>query len=87
MRHWTLSRNALKETEFVWDEHGIIFNEKVLNKYDRFVLDFTLEKEKIRYVLLSGYVAILFGRSRQTEDIDLGEASTPFGAAFSHFFF
>ena len=25
----------------------------------------------IRYVIISGYIAILFGRSRNTEDVDL----------------
>lgn len=30
-----------------------------------------LEKHKVRYVLVSGYVAILFGRSRNSEDVDL----------------
>jgi hypothetical protein len=40
---------------------------------DRFVFDFCniLEKNKIRYVVVSGYVAIVFGRSRNTEDIDI----------------
>lgn len=47
--------------------------EKELNSLDNFVLDFTsiLNKLNIRYVLVSGYVSILFGRSRTSEDIDL----------------
>lgn len=47
--------------------------EKELNSLDRFVIDFVsvLDKLGIRYVLVSGYVAILFGRSRTSEDIDL----------------
>lgn len=47
--------------------------EKELNSLDRFVIDFTsiLNKLNISYVILSGYVSILFGRNRSSEDIDL----------------
>lgn len=47
--------------------------EKEINDLDRLALDFTsaLDKCKIKYVIISGYVAILFGRSRASEDIDL----------------
>jgi hypothetical protein len=47
--------------------------QKELNALDIFVLDFTsiLDKLKIGYVLVSGYVSILFGRNRSSEDIDL----------------
>lgn len=47
--------------------------EKELNELDRLVLDFTkvLSRNKIHYVLVSGYVSILFGRSRSSEDIDI----------------
>jgi len=45
---------------------------KALNMLDSFVLDFTQMLEgRVRYVIVSGYVAILFGRSRGTEDIDI----------------
>jgi len=46
---------------------------KVLNELDKLVLSFVplLEKLKIKYTIVSGYVAILFGRSRTTEDIDI----------------
>ena len=46
---------------------------KELNDLDKFVIDFTsiLNKLKIKYVIVSGYVAILFGRSRSSEDIDI----------------
>lgn len=46
---------------------------KVLNQLDKLTIDFitVLDKCNIRYVLISGYVAILFGRSRNSEDIDL----------------
>ncbi len=47
--------------------------EREENDLDKFVLKFikVLEESKIDYVLVSGYVAILFGRSRNSEDIDL----------------
>lgn len=50
----------------------INFSEKHLTLLDRFVLDFirVLEPET-PYVIVSGYVAILFGRSRGTEDVDI----------------
>ncbi|MBS3079191.1 hypothetical protein J4218_03670 [Candidatus Pacearchaeota archaeon] len=50
----------------------IIF-EKELNSLDKFVIDFTLILDKIgiKYVLVSGYVSILFGRNRSSEDIDM----------------
>jgi len=47
--------------------------ERDLSSLDKFVLDFTelLNKLKINYVIVSGYVSILFGRNRTSEDIDL----------------
>jgi len=50
-----------------------IFLERELSYLDRFVLKFVriLEKKKIDYVIVSGYIPILFGRSRGTEDIDI----------------
>ncbi|HLC67193.1 MAG TPA: hypothetical protein VJK52_06155 [Candidatus Nanoarchaeia archaeon] len=52
---------------------GKISLQKELNSLDSFVFDFCslLDKENIKYVIVSGYVAILFGRSRSSEDIDL----------------
>ena len=46
--------------------------DRELSDLDLFVLDFVkiLEKHAF-YVLISGYVAILFGRTRTTEDVDL----------------
>lgn len=46
---------------------------KKLNDLDKLVIDFVklLHKNKIKYVLVSGYVSILFGRSRSSEDIDI----------------
>lgn len=50
----------------------IVFN-KERNALDNFVISFAeiLDSLKINYVIVSGYVAILFGRSRGTEDIDI----------------
>ena len=43
------------------------------SELDEMVLEFTeiLDEEDIEYVIVSGYVAILTGRSRATEDIDI----------------
>jgi hypothetical protein len=51
---------------------GSISMDKELNKLDKFVLDFiSVLKKHTEYAIISGYVSILFGRSRATEDIDL----------------
>ena len=52
---------------------GRIVLNKELNDLDKLVVDFVsvLDKSNVNYVLVSGYVAILFGRSRSSEDIDL----------------
>ena len=45
-------------------------SDKYLTLLDQFVLDFIRVLEpKTHYVIVSGYVAILFGRSRGTEDV------------------
>jgi hypothetical protein len=44
----------------------------VVSKLDLFVIDFIKILEKYTdYVIVSGYVSTLFGRSRGTEDIDI----------------
>ena len=60
-----------------YSNETIRFN-KELGNLDEFVVDFTsiLMKEGIDYVLMSGYVAILFGRNRESEDIDIFIAAT-----------
>ena len=52
---------------------GTIFIDgKVVTALDRFVASVTeIIEQYARYVIVSGYVAILFGRARGTEDIDL----------------
>ena len=58
--------------EFEFDSKSLKFN-KVLSELDKLVLDFVhlLALSRVRYVIVSGYVAILLGRSRTTEDIDI----------------
>jgi predicted nucleotidyltransferase len=58
--------------ELEFKKGGIKFSRK-LSYLDRLVLKFTriLDRQKIDYVVISGYIAILFGRSRNTEDVDL----------------
>jgi len=58
--------------EIDWSKEHIKFD-KVLNSLDTFTIGFCLllEKQRIKYVLISGYVTILFGRSRSSEDIDM----------------
>ena len=46
--------------------------DKIINDLDKFVLKFIKILEKYAdYVIVSGYVSILFGRSRSTEDVDI----------------
>lgn len=55
-----------------YSDRQIVLSEKVLTDLDQFVMDFTRILEKSTpYVIVSGYVAILFGRSRGTEDINI----------------
>ena len=51
--------------------HKIIINRN-LNELDKFALDFTKILQKhVDYVIISGYISILLGRARATEDIDM----------------
>ncbi len=51
---------------------NISLKNKVVSKLDIFVIDFiNILKKYVDYVVVSGYVSILFGRSRGTEDIDI----------------
>lgn len=58
--------------EFKYDGKVLKFD-KELSELDKLVIDFVelIKKSKIRYVIISGYVAIILGRSRTTEDIDI----------------
>ena len=46
---------------------------KVLSVLDEFVIDFItmLNELEIKYVIISGYVVLLFGSARITEDVDI----------------
>ncbi len=56
--------------EFV--AHNKIKLEKDLTELDKYVLKFIRILEKhTEYVVISGYVSLLLGRSRQTEDVDI----------------
>ncbi len=52
---------------------GRIVLNRQLSGLDKFVIDFCkiLEKHEIGYVIVSGYLSIVFGRSRYTEDVDM----------------
>jgi hypothetical protein len=50
------------------DKKEIVID-KELNNLDKFVMNFVSLLEE--YVIVSGYVSILLGRSRATEDVDL----------------
>lgn len=53
-------------------EDGVVID-KPLSELDELVVDVVdaLEAVDVEYVVVSGYVAVLFGRSRATEDIDV----------------
>src|SRR3989338_1996092 len=54
--------------------------DKELSNLDKLVLLFVkvLDQQHVDYVIISGYIAILFWRSRQTEDVDLFVEEMPF---------
>ncbi len=58
--------------EFTFSKNKIVFNREPTN-LDKLVLRFVkiLDKLNIRYVIISGYIAILFGRARNTIDVDM----------------
>ncbi len=58
--------------ELDYSKSKIVFNRELSN-LDELVLQFCgiLHRLDIKYVIISGYIAILFGRSRNTEDVDL----------------
>ena len=55
-----------------YDGETLVVN-RTPSELDEIVLEFTeiLDEEHIEYAIVSGYVAILTGRSRATEDIDI----------------
>ncbi len=65
--------------EFTFTEKSITMD-KELNSLDKFVIAFCkkLDAHNVKYCLVSGYVAIVFGRSRETEDVDMIVEKMPF---------
>ena len=65
--------------EFEFKKNQILFDRE-LSDLDKFVIKFVniLNKNEVDYVLVSCYIAILFGRSRETEDIDIIIEKIPF---------
>lgn len=58
--------------ELEFEKRQINIDGKTVNNLDKFVLSITKILEKYtNYVIVSGYVAIFFGRTRATEDIDI----------------
>ncbi len=54
----------MKPMDLEYDENRILIKDKVLTSLDKFVLDFMgLLEEHVDYVVVSGYVIILFGRT------------------------
>jgi hypothetical protein len=54
-------------------ENNTIKVSRTLSIVDTFTFEFVelLDKARIKYVIISGYTALLFGRERITEDIDI----------------
>ncbi len=51
---------------------GEIYSSKIINELDKFTIDFINLLEKYTsYVIVSGYVSIVLGRTRASEDVDL----------------
>jgi len=59
------SAERIRKGVTIWKKWG-----KTITELDRFVFDF-VDLLDVHYVIVSGYIAILFGRSRGTEDIDV----------------
>ena len=58
--------------ELKYNKKTLSIKNKVITKLDKFVINFTdILKKYCNYVIISGYVPILFGRTRGTEDVDV----------------
>lgn len=69
----------------IYEKNRIFLKNKKINNLDKFVIKFVKILEKYtRYVIVSGYVSILFGRSRATEDIDIIVEKKDLSEFFSH---
>jgi predicted nucleotidyltransferase len=65
--------------EFEFEPDQIVF-QRELSELDQLVVRFArmLDENRISYVIISSYIAILFGRSRNTEDVGLFIEEMPF---------
>lgn len=69
----------------IYEKNRIFLKNKKINNLDKFVIKFVKILEKYtRYVIVSGYVSILFGRSRATEYIDIIVEKKDLSEFFSH---
>ncbi len=58
--------------ELTYEQERIVIAGKIMTALDEFVLDFLKILEKYTdYVIVSGYVVVLFGRARGTEDVGI----------------
>ena len=58
--------------EINFSSNQIEINQKVITDLDLFVLEFiSILKKHVKYVIISGYLPIFFGRTRGTEDVDV----------------
>ena len=57
--------------EIRFSKNNIVLNQKEITTLDKLVIKFTEAMGNVDYVIVSGYVAIFFGRIRGTEDIDI----------------
>jgi hypothetical protein len=57
--------------EIEFSKNRLVLEQKELTTLDKLVLRFIAAMGKVDYVIVSGYIAIFFGRIRGTEDIDI----------------
>ncbi len=57
--------------EIKYSKNSILLGQKELTTLDKLVIKFIHAMGEVEYVIVSGYIAIFFGRIRGTEDIDI----------------
>lgn len=72
--HENLENRIIVSENILFDKNNkiIYLSKPKLTPEDTIALNFakTLEEHKIKYVIVAGYIAILFGRARRSDDID-----------------